>query len=185
MEIFRNNKDVMSGPRGIEPGMKLRLPATVGNSVREVASAKVNPAPVSVQPSAQDSTKIRVKPGDTVESLAETYMGNPKFWPRIMQLNRDILKDPDDLEPGMLVRVDKIPNLAPRTSKVEKYSSVDDADGPVEESAIPVREPTSVVSAPVIVTAPVEVPAVVPVVAPIAAKPNVLQRFDELIDPSH
>lgn len=45
-----------------------------------------------------------VRPGDTLEALADLYLGSSQFWKRLAELNRDIL-DPDRIEPGQRLRV--------------------------------------------------------------------------------
>ncbi len=45
-----------------------------------------------------------VRPGDTLESLANRYLGSNQLWRRLAELNRDIL-NPNRIEPGQRVRV--------------------------------------------------------------------------------
>ncbi len=45
-----------------------------------------------------------VRPGDTLESLANRYLGSNQLWRRLAELNRDIL-NPNKIEPGQRVRV--------------------------------------------------------------------------------
>ena len=45
-----------------------------------------------------------VRPGDTLEALADLYLGSSQFWKRLADLNREIL-DPDRIEPGQRLRV--------------------------------------------------------------------------------
>lgn len=45
-----------------------------------------------------------VRPGDTLEALADLYLGSSQLWKRLAELNRDIL-DPDLIEPGQRLRV--------------------------------------------------------------------------------
>lgn len=45
-----------------------------------------------------------VRPGDTLEALADLYLGSSQFWKRLADLNREIL-DPDQIEPGQRLRV--------------------------------------------------------------------------------
>lgn len=45
-----------------------------------------------------------VRPGDTLEALADLYLGSTQLWNRLAELNREIL-DPDRIEPGQRLRV--------------------------------------------------------------------------------
>ncbi|MES1241332.1 MAG: LysM peptidoglycan-binding domain-containing protein [Acidobacteriota bacterium] len=45
-----------------------------------------------------------VRPGDTLEALADRYLGSSQFWKRLADLNREIL-NPDRIEPGQRLRV--------------------------------------------------------------------------------
>ncbi|HEX3130802.1 MAG TPA: LysM domain-containing protein, partial [Thermoanaerobaculia bacterium] len=45
-----------------------------------------------------------VRPGDTLEALADLYLGSSQFWKRLADLNREIL-DPNVIEPGQRLRV--------------------------------------------------------------------------------
>jgi nucleoid-associated protein YgaU len=42
-----------------------------------------------------------VQRGDTLSGISQKYYGTAAKWPRILEANRDILKDPNKLQPGM------------------------------------------------------------------------------------
>lgn len=46
------------------------------------------------------SPVVTVRSGDTLSAIARKHLGDQNEWPRIWQLNRDLVKDPDHIEPG-------------------------------------------------------------------------------------
>ena len=47
----------------------------------------------------------RVGEGDTLGTIAQDHLGRSSRWPRIVELNRESLKDPDDMKLGMILRL--------------------------------------------------------------------------------
>ncbi|MHC4517380.1 MAG: LysM peptidoglycan-binding domain-containing protein [Planctomycetota bacterium] len=41
-----------------------------------------------------------VRPRETLSAIAKQYYGSPNRWPKILEANRDILKDPNKITPG-------------------------------------------------------------------------------------
>lgn len=48
-----------------------------------------------------------VKKGDTLWGIARQIYGTGKHWPRIQQANPVVLKDPDLVNPGLVLRIPK------------------------------------------------------------------------------
>jgi len=48
---------------------------------------------------------VVVRPGDTLGTLAEKYLGNALKWKMIYDANRDRLNDPDIIPVGMRLRI--------------------------------------------------------------------------------
>jgi len=46
-----------------------------------------------------------VKPGDTLSKIAKQYYGNANQYPKIFEANRPMLKDPDKIYPGQVLRI--------------------------------------------------------------------------------
>lgn len=50
--------------------------------------------------SATEEMTYTVKPGDTLSKLAQRFYGHPQEWPKIYQANRDVVSNPNVIEPG-------------------------------------------------------------------------------------
>lgn len=46
-----------------------------------------------------------VAAGDTLSKIAKQYYGDPALYPRIFEANRDILTDPNRIQPGQKLRI--------------------------------------------------------------------------------
>jgi nucleoid-associated protein YgaU len=68
----------------LQPGWTLRVPTT--------------------RPGAR-SDVVTVEPGDTLWALSEEAYGDPEQWPRIFQVNRTRIEDPDLIYPGQDLRL--------------------------------------------------------------------------------
>lgn len=49
--------------------------------------------------------KYTVMKGDTLWSIAAKYLGDPNRWPEIHEANKDLVKDPDHIEPGWKLNI--------------------------------------------------------------------------------
>ena len=57
-------------------------------------------------PAAEPHRQHRVRPGESLWSIAETRLGDPTYWPRIYALNRGLIgPEPDLIQPGQLLRL--------------------------------------------------------------------------------
>ncbi|MFC2091895.1 LysM peptidoglycan-binding domain-containing protein [Elusimicrobiota bacterium] len=49
--------------------------------------------------------KVEVRKGDTLHGFSEKYLKDPAQWPKIHELNRANIKDPDKIFPGQVIRI--------------------------------------------------------------------------------
>jgi nucleoid-associated protein YgaU len=52
-----------------------------------------------------ESQYYRVKSGDTLSKIAKEYYGNANKYPTLFEANRPMLKDPDSIYPGQVLRI--------------------------------------------------------------------------------
>ena len=57
------------------------------------------------QPAAPATTTYTVVKGDTLSAIAKRHLGNANDWRQIFEANRDILKDPDRIQPGQVLKI--------------------------------------------------------------------------------
>jgi nucleoid-associated protein YgaU len=48
---------------------------------------------------------VTVRSGDTLSKIARDYLGDAKRYPEIFEANRPMLKDPDEIFPGQVLRI--------------------------------------------------------------------------------
>jgi len=64
-------------------------------------AAKAAPA-AAATPAAKTYT---VKAGDTLSAIAKEHLGSAGAYMKIFELNKDVLKDPDKIKPGQVLRL--------------------------------------------------------------------------------
>ena len=100
MRIFEANRDVLSDPSKVVPGMRLRIPPA------DSAPAAVEPAR-RAGPGASSERTYTVQSGDTLSRIARSQMGTSD-WSAVQalaELNRQVVPDPDRLAPGTVLRI--------------------------------------------------------------------------------
>jgi nucleoid-associated protein YgaU len=96
------------GPGSGRPTIVVATVAAVAPSaVPSVASPSAIPSTVVAGATAvTSSTEYVVKPGDTLQSIAEQQYGDAGEWPRIYQANRAVIgSDPDNLVAGTTLQL--------------------------------------------------------------------------------
>jgi len=49
--------------------------------------------------------EYRIKKGDTLQKISYKFYGTHKKWPKIFNANRDVLKNPDEIHPGKVIKI--------------------------------------------------------------------------------
>jgi len=97
----------MEDPNALSAGRRLRIPDAAG-LVRGSAAASTPPRRGSDQE--QPAQTYTVREGDSLSEIAQRLLGSARFYQAIYECNRDVLQSPDDIRPGMVL---KIPRQAP------------------------------------------------------------------------
>ncbi len=77
-EIALANADILKNPDAIQPGQRLRVPP---------------------DPSTEEESTYRVRPGDKLWSIASRPYGDGESWPRIQRANTQHVPDPHRIRP--------------------------------------------------------------------------------------
>ena len=90
----------------IEKGLKISLP--VRNSLVSVSFQTNIEQAIQVQPNQIPSPMrmgtYKVKSGDTLSEIAQDVMGSVKNVQQLIDLNKDVMSDPDQIQVGMLLK---------------------------------------------------------------------------------
>lgn len=66
--------------------------------------------PATQEPAAQEREHM-VRPGDTLSELAAQYFNDPSQWRVIYEANRDVIQDPDVLQPETVLTIPGVPQV--------------------------------------------------------------------------
>jgi nucleoid-associated protein YgaU len=112
--LWAANRDLISDPNLLPIGAELRLPppweidiagATTGGG----AVIEPRRGPVATPATATVGGRIRVAPGDSLAAIAGRLYGDPALARQIWELNRDQLRSPELVVPGMELRLPSLP----------------------------------------------------------------------------
>jgi len=68
-------------------------------------SSSTAPAPIAPPPTAPAPRTYTVAKGDTLSKIAKHHYGDANKWRKIFEANTDILKDPDRIFPGQVLKI--------------------------------------------------------------------------------
>lgn len=84
-------------------------------------SAAQEPVTAAIEPAAQEEfTNYTVQKGDTLQKISMKLFGTTKKWTKIFDANKETLKSPDKVRPGMVLKIPKIEN-APVKEKESEF----------------------------------------------------------------
>jgi len=69
------------------------------------SSTAPQPAPTPAPTPAAQPRTYTVAKGDTLSQIAKQHYGDANTWRRIYDANRDVLKDPDRIFPGQVLKI--------------------------------------------------------------------------------
>lgn len=105
-ELARFNE--IDNPNSIRVGHRLRIPdAAALRGGQAASSSTATPAsgtPAQARPQ-QVYTSYTVKRGDTLSEISQELLGTARRWREIYEMNRDVIRDPDNLTAGTELRI--------------------------------------------------------------------------------
>lgn len=135
LEIYNANRDDLRNPNDLRIGMTLKIPVPAGTQ-QPVQPPKPAEETSSTQPAPpQGFSQYTVGRGDTLSSIALDTLGDSERYMEIYNANRDILKDPDALRKGMVLKIPQRtpqsgkPNPTPTTPTTDATTGTVDASG--------------------------------------------------------
>ncbi len=94
----------VAGVKGVQDNLIVGAPA-VGESEQVSAEPSSDAASGEAQ---WESKTYTVQPGDTLSKIAKEMYGDAMKYPVIFEANRPMLKDPDHIYPGQVLRIPKL-----------------------------------------------------------------------------
>jgi len=82
-----------------------RQPPSQVRQPEHVPNISTGSQPTSYTPGTEPADTYTVREGDTLAKIAKRVFGDPAKWERIYDVNRDLVHDPDHLEPGLTLRI--------------------------------------------------------------------------------
>lgn len=98
--IWAVNRDRLADPNLLPIGLELRIPPAWS-----VPAVQPNATAGQVIEPGRRPGRVRVAPGETLESLAERFYGDRAMAPRLFEANRDQLRNPALVVAGMELRL--------------------------------------------------------------------------------
>ncbi len=90
----------LEDPDTVRVGRRLRIPpADTLPAPRNGAERRERPPPA-----AGEYGTYQVKPGDCLTEIAQRLLGSSKQWQTLYQLNREIIRDPDEIPVGAVIK---------------------------------------------------------------------------------
>lgn len=81
--------------------------SSVQSTAEQVPKADFSGVSASTQSTAEivGQQTHTVAKGDTLSAIAKQHLGNANAWRQIFELNRDVLEDPDRIQPGQVLKL--------------------------------------------------------------------------------
>ncbi len=111
--IQKANPDTIGREGEIREGARIAIPEL--EATNALGDSR-NKRPEAGEGAARRAGTITVKSGQTLGELAQIYLGSSAYANLLFEANRNILKDPDTLRVGMVLRLPARPQIVRRTA---------------------------------------------------------------------
>jgi nucleoid-associated protein YgaU len=92
--IFEQNRELLRKQADLQAGQRLYLPL-----------APRKEAPAQTRKSLHQPDFYLIAPGDQLGQIAEWLLGEKSLWPQLIERNKTLIKNPDEIRPGMVLRI--------------------------------------------------------------------------------
>jgi LysM repeat protein len=99
--IYDANRDRIPSQNVLRVGVRLVIPKRGGAAVQQAAATERT----SAQPAASGYREYTIAPGDSLSVLAQKFMGSQRHTHKLYELNRSVIRDPDSLIVGTVIRI--------------------------------------------------------------------------------
>jgi len=103
------NKSAVPNPARMRNGVTLRIPPIEvlkpGAMPRSAPAGAPAPTVPSSSPTAPAPGTYTVQRGETLSEIAQRTLGSSKRWPELVKANENVIRDPNALVPGTVIRI--------------------------------------------------------------------------------
>jgi len=104
-DSLKANKDLLSAPEDLRPGMKLVIPTASGAVTPTTTATTTPPTATRVAGTTSTARTYKVKKGDTLYGIAMRFYNSGSQHKKLLRANRDQLGTPKDLRPDMVLDI--------------------------------------------------------------------------------
>jgi len=79
----------------------------MAGNVKGVAKVNSDKLEAPAEPEAAAAEHYTIERGDTLSAIARKFLGDGNLYPKIFEANREVIKDPDKIYPGQVIRIPK------------------------------------------------------------------------------
>ncbi|MBF0569973.1 MAG: LysM peptidoglycan-binding domain-containing protein [Candidatus Omnitrophica bacterium] len=111
-------------PKAAADVTKAAVAAPVESSASEPAPAAASgpapEAPKETAPAVALPAEYKVEKDDTLQKIAKKFYGAHNQWPRVYNANRDVLKNPNFVKPGIMLKIPALTDVTPAAKESEE-----------------------------------------------------------------
>jgi len=94
--IFEHNRDLLQKQTEVKAGQVLYLPLAPRKHI-----------PPTTRKSLHQPDFYVIAAGDRLGQIADWLLGDSSLWPQLIERNKNLIKNPDEIQPSMVLRIRK------------------------------------------------------------------------------
>ena len=104
--IYEANRDRMSSPNDVMVGVRLLIPKRNGSTTTtQTTTPRQQPRPQRSSTPSTGYIEYTIQSGDTLSEIAQKHLGSVRHAQRIIDLNRKVIKNPDNVPAGVVIKI--------------------------------------------------------------------------------